>query len=65
MVILMKTLLCGFLRDEKAQDMVEYALVVGIISLGCAASMTTIAEGIVAMWVKVNDVITNATAKIT
>lgn len=31
------------LREEHAQDMVEYALVVGIIALGATAAMTTVA----------------------
>jgi len=60
----MKTFILNFLREEQAQDMVEYALVVGIIALGCVASMTTISDNIVAMWAKVSTGITTATGAI-
>jgi len=61
----MKTLILNFLREEHGQDMVEYALVVGIIALGCVASMSTIASNVTAMWTKVGTAITTATGKIT
>ncbi len=34
------------LRDECGQDMVEYALVVGIIALGATAGMQTVATAV-------------------
>lgn len=38
------------LREEHGQDMVEYALVVGIIALGATAAMKPVADSIIAMW---------------
>lgn len=52
------------LRDENGQDMVEYALVVGIIALGATTIMGTVAADVVAMWTKVGTAITTATGKI-
>jgi Flp pilus assembly pilin Flp len=52
------------LREERGQDMVEYALVVGIIALGATATMETIGTSVVAMWTKVNTELTTATGKI-
>ena len=52
------------LREERAQDMVEYALVVGIIALGATAAMKTVSGDISAMFNKVGGAITNATTNI-
>ena len=46
-----------FLRDESGQDMVEYALVMGLIALGCVATLsglgTSIATGFTSVGTKV------------
>jgi pilus assembly protein Flp/PilA len=34
------------LKDENGQDMVEYALVVGIVALGATAGLSSVATGI-------------------
>lgn len=39
-------ILKNFWRDERGQDLVEYALVVALISLGATASMSTVATAI-------------------
>jgi Flp pilus assembly pilin Flp len=52
------------LREEHAQDMVEYALVVGIIALASTTIMGTVATNINLMWTKVSDTIITATTKI-
>jgi Flp pilus assembly pilin Flp len=52
------------LREDHAQDMVEYALVVGIIALACTAGMTTVAGKIGLMWTAVADSVATQTAKI-
>jgi pilus assembly protein Flp/PilA len=31
------------LRDENGQDMVEYAIVMGLIAMGCVAAMNSLA----------------------
>ena len=42
----MQMLKTSILEDESGQDLVEYALVVGIISLGATATMPTVATAI-------------------
>lgn len=42
----MWTLVRVFLKDETGQDMVEYAIVMGIVALGCVATMTGLASSI-------------------
>ena len=42
----MQVLKTSILKDESGQDLVEYALVVGIISLGATATMPTVANAI-------------------
>jgi len=39
-------LLLELLRDESGQDLVEYALVVALMALGAAATMSTLASTI-------------------
>jgi pilus assembly protein Flp/PilA len=39
-------MLKNFWRDDRGQDLVEYALVVALISLGATASMSTVATSI-------------------
>lgn len=53
------------LREDHAQDMVEYALVVGIIALAATAFMGTVATNINGMWGKISTAIVTASAKIT
>ena len=36
-----------FLKDESAQDMIEYALVSAVIALGCIAAISGLANPIV------------------
>jgi Flp pilus assembly pilin Flp len=52
------------LREEHGQDMVEYALVVGIIALASTTIMGTVAGNINLMWTKVSTTIVTATTKI-
>lgn len=60
----MKNMLMKFYRDEQGQDMVEYALVVGIIALAATLTMQTVSDSIVTMWEKVNTAIGTATGLI-
>jgi pilus assembly protein Flp/PilA len=36
----------GFVKDESGQDLIEYALVAGLIGLGCVAAMTALSTKI-------------------
>jgi len=52
------------LREDHGQDMVEYALVVGIIACGCTAGMKTVATAINAMFTTLSTGIAAQAAKI-
>ena len=49
----MKNLFNRFVREEAGQDLIEYALLAGIVSLGCILAMTTLAGNIGATFDKV------------
>ena len=42
----MKNLLTNFLQDESGQDLIEYALVAGLIGLGAVTAMSGLATKI-------------------
>ena len=42
----MKTLLNRFVRDEQGQDLIEYALLAGFISLVAVAMITAVGTGV-------------------
>ena len=53
------------LREDHGQDMVEYALVVGIIALGCMVLLQNASTQIQVIWGKVVTALTSAAGKIT
>ena len=59
--------LCSFLenlkRDERAQDMVEYALLAGFIAVAAGALLPGIADGISTIFSKVGSLVNNAAAR--
>ena len=54
----MKNILLKLWRDEAGQDLVEYALLVVLISLGSVAAMTNLA-------IAISDTFANAVANLT
>jgi pilus assembly protein Flp/PilA len=50
----MKSLIVRFVREEKGQDLIEYALLAGLIAVACTAAMTTLAGDITAAFGKVS-----------
>ena len=54
----MKNTLMKLWKDDQGQDLVEYALLVVLISLGAVAAMTNLASGI-------SDAFSNAVAQLT
>lgn len=42
----MKNLFARFVREENGQDLIEYALLAGLIAVACVAAMTTLAGSI-------------------
>lgn len=51
-----------FIGPESGQNMVEYGLVVALVAFGCAATMTSFAQGIGNEFTSVVAVISNAMA---
>jgi len=54
----MKNALMKLWKDDQGQDLVEYALLVVLVSLGAVAAMTNLASGI-------SDAFSNAVAQLT
>jgi Flp pilus assembly pilin Flp len=55
----------NFWKDESGQDLVEYALVVGILSLGTVATMQLAGAQVLAMWTALTGALTRAAGAIT
>ena len=51
----------SFMRDESGQDLIEYAIVAGLIGLGAVASMTGLSNKIKTAFNNVGNELTNAT----
>jgi pilus assembly protein Flp/PilA len=49
-------------REEEGQDMVEYALLVGLISVAAIAALITARGAIIALWGAVTTALGTATA---
>ncbi len=50
-------------RDERAQDMVEYALLAGFIAVAAGALLPGIADGISIIFSKMRSLVNNAAAQ--
>jgi len=46
----MKNLIKRFIRDEEGQDLIEYALLLGLIAIICIAAITAAGEDVSAIW---------------
>jgi len=53
-------LLKNFLRDEQGQDLVEYALLIGLIALVCVAALSVAGTEVSTVWSKITDALTSA-----
>ncbi len=51
----------AIMNDESGQDLIEYALVAGLIGLGAVAAMGTLANSITTAFTNVGGQLTNAT----
>ena len=56
-------LLENLTRDERAQDMVEYALLAGFLAVSAGALLPGIADGISIILSKMGSLVTNAAAQ--
>jgi pilus assembly protein Flp/PilA len=57
----MQMLKTSIVEDESGQDLVEYALVVGVISLGAIATMGGVADAVEGMFTRLAASITSST----
>ncbi len=56
----MKQLVLAFARDESGQDLIEYALVAGLIGLGAITAMGTLSSAVGDAFTSVASKLTNA-----
>ena len=56
----MKNVFVRFVREDAGQDMIEYALVAGIISVAAAATIKTIGTSVATLWTNVDTAVTTA-----
>jgi len=54
--------LLEFLREEEGQDLIEYALLVALISLVCVAALTTAGSQVNAIFENIKNRLTTAAA---
>jgi pilus assembly protein Flp/PilA len=59
-MIMKSTLLKNFLNDESGQDLIEYALVAAVISLGAVASLQPLATEIGSIFTAVTSTLSSA-----
>ena len=50
----MKELFKRFVREEKGQDLIEYALLAGFISLVAVAAITSVGQGVNGVYNNIN-----------
>lgn len=50
----MKALLKRFVRDEEGQDLIEYALLAGFISLVAVTAITQVGTGVSGVYTNIN-----------
>lgn len=60
MIKKIKNLLVAFIKDESGQDLIEYALVAGLIGLGAVIAMTSLSGKIGNVFTSVGNNLTNA-----
>ena len=50
----MTNLLTRFVREEEGQDLIEYGLLIGIITVGCMVAITAIGPKVAAYFTNLN-----------
>lgn len=56
----MKNLLKRFINEEEGQDLIEYALLAGLIALACVVALTATGTNLNTLWTSVNDAVATA-----
>ena len=55
-----KNILSNLLQDESGQDLIEYALVAGLVGLGAVTAMTSVGTKITTLFTNIGTQLTNA-----
>jgi pilus assembly protein Flp/PilA len=50
----MKNFIVSFVRDEQGQDLIEYALLAGLISIVCVAAINSAGDKVSQTWAAVD-----------
>jgi len=56
----MKQIFSNLMNDESGQDLIEYALVAGLVSLGCVALLGSTSTKIQTIFTNIGTALTNA-----
>ena len=54
----MKALILDFIRDEQGQDLVEYALMAGMVAVAAVAAMPALSSTVNNVFTKIGSIIT-------
>jgi pilus assembly protein Flp/PilA len=54
----MKNFIVSFVRDEQGQDLIEYALLAGLISIVCVAAIASAGTKVSTVWAAVDTALT-------
>ncbi len=60
----MKNLFSRFVREDQGQDLIEYALLAGFISLAATAAITLVGTNLIALYNAVSGKIATATTSV-
>ena len=52
--LMMKNFMMSLMRDEQGQDLIEYALLAGLISIVCVLAITAAGSKVSVLWGKVS-----------
>jgi pilus assembly protein Flp/PilA len=55
-----KNILSNLLQDESGQDLIEYALVAGLVGLGAVAAMTSVGGKVTTLFTSIGTSLTSA-----
>jgi Flp pilus assembly pilin Flp len=56
----MKRFMHAFWKDDRGQDLIEYALMVGFVAVAAGALIPNVTDGITAIYTKIQSVLTTA-----
>lgn len=55
MYVTMRHAFCAFLRDESGGEVLEYALIAGLIVVGAIAAISAVGNSVLARWTSIQN----------